>query len=394
MQLTGSNYSKLDNYGKTLRFCSQKCLEQLATTVPLEIAVHQTSPLQEDNEKFVALKISGTGQVSNSELMYRVNLIVYIGATLSCGDSVTNLRAFAFFQCRSFHLHTIFPLCIGELDSENTISLLHAASPSQNVQDSFNILLQQSLSQLSLKDLSLKNLYSLLMIRSQTSTDGVVCSLDTVVAVKLPFPMLKVSVIYADSLLKEATDLGQLNKGREYGDREKVSGFLTLEKTEDGLSQLLKVLPVNYIVSTNFSTSVSLMNFIETYKIQACHLPMKLLENLCLMHFREANDVLGLPLRERNDKNEISYLKLLGHLTKAKMYIKYLPALGIKNVGDNVGNKMQTFTSTLSQLYELLYCGEYYAIISFRAIVTISSSSMQASMVDCLQQHLSVFSQA
>ena len=361
LQLTGSNYSKLEGFGRTLRFCSQECLEKLKTVVPLNVTLQQPP---ENSEKFVALKISGTGQIPISELVYHVNMIIYIGPA---GDS-PNFKAFAFFQSRSFHLQIIFQLSVGEQESKVRLSPLHELS--QNVEDSFNILLLQSLSHLSLQeDLSLKSIYNFLMSESQRS---IVCTLDTTVALKLPFPNLVVNTANADDLVKKAkkdTDLQHTESDKEKDEDEgeaileKASNFVIFEKTEEQLSEFLKALPANSVVSTKFSTSVSFMNFIENYQVQACYLTMTLLEKLCLMHFHKVNDFLRIPLKETNDSNETTYKILLEHLSKAKMCIKHIPALGLKNIGDDVGSKMKTFTSSLSQLCELLYCGEYKCVL-------------------------------
>ena len=348
-----------------MRFCSQECLEKLKTAVPLKVALHQP---QGDDGKCVALKISGTGQIPSSELVYLVSITIYIGPA---SDSAS-FKTFAYFQSRSFSLQVIFQLSVGEHKSKVRLSPLHELS--QNAEDSFNTLLLQSLSHLSLKeDLSLKSIHTFSMSKFQTSTESIACSLDTAVALKLPIPTLVVSIANADDLVKKAksdTDSQHTESDKEKDQDgseavlEKASTFITFEITEDHLSGFLKALPANSVVSTKFSTSVSFVNFITNYHVQARYLTMKLLEEFCVMHFNEVNDVLRIPLNETNDSNETIYKILLEHLSKAKMCMKHIPALGLKNIGDDVGSKMRTFTSTLCQLCELLYCGEYMRAVT------------------------------
>ena len=57
--------------------------------------------------------------------------------------------------------------------------------------------------------------------------------------------------------------------------------------------------------------------------------------------------------------NENTYKSLCDLVTKANMCMKHMPALSLRKVGDEVGSKMQAFTSTLCKLIEHLYCGEY-----------------------------------
>lgn len=135
-------------------------------------------------------------------------------------------------------------------------------------------------------------------------------------------------------------------------------GFYTLEITEDGLSKLLQVLPAECTVCTEFLTSVRLLNFTKKQYEQGCSLPVDTVEKICLMHFCQANEILKLPLKKANDMNESHYKDLHDHFSKAKICMKYIPAFGLRNIGDNMADSMQAVTNSLCQLCDLLYCGE------------------------------------
>lgn len=369
LQLAGSDYSELEDTGRTLRFCSQECSERLKTTIPLHATLHQVSTTRKEIEDIVALDISGTGKAPNSELMYYVNFSLYIGADVSsstASDSVTDLNAFAFFHSRCLHLQTIFWLSIRNSDSHITLSPSALPQSIHEAISDFTTLLMHSLSVSSVKeDLSLEHLYSLLRDQDKLSK---VCELDTIVAVKVPLPTLKITLIH-DMLKDERknTDpqftLYSSKDDKKYremlcGDVSETQslGFM-LETTEDGLSKLLRVLPAECTVCTEFLISVCSLNFTEKHD-QAYSLPVDIVEKICFIHFCQVNDILKHPLKKTNDMNESTYKDLHNHFSKAEMCIKYVPAFGLRKIGDHIGDSMQALTSTLCQLYDLLYCGE------------------------------------
>jgi hypothetical protein len=342
--------------------------------------------MQESSKDMVTVNISGTGKAPNTECICHVNLNVYIGENVSysgVGDSVSDGSVFAFFSSRCHHLQTVFQLGIEERDSRLQLAPLHVTTLPQSIQDlePFNeltTLLMQSLTALSLKEyVSLKHLYGFL--RDQAKLNQV-SLLDSTVTVNVPYPTVKVTLVH--DMLKDENEGADpqhslhsmyLNKDQELlcsgGDmiNSKGEGDVqsqpllsdTLETTEDGFSQLLRILPANCIVGTEFATSKCLLNFIEKPgSIQECSLPMKTIKRVGLIHFYQVNNILKSPLMERNDMSETIYRNLHEHFTKAKMCIKYMPALCLKGVGDDVGDSMHAFITTLCHLYELLYCGK------------------------------------
>ena len=384
LQLTGSNYSELDDYGRQLRFCSQECRKRLMTTVPLQASFQQIS-IPEEGENFVVLKVSGTGQTANSDLFYNVNLNVYIGEAVSSSrsdDSVTGLNAFAFFHSRCLHLQTVLRLNVTECDSQITLSPLHLSLP-QSVQESLNditSLLTQTLAVVSVKDkLPLKYLYSFLTDLTSTVESSEMYPLNGTIAVKVPLPTLKVIVIH--DLLKDTGEsdipkhnLCVVNKEEDQGllccdsypimsDKEiKVPQslhHLRIEIGEDGLLQLLRLLPTECVVSTEFSTSASLVKFTEKCCVQRYILPMKTIEKFCLNHLFGVNNILKLGLKGKNDANENAYGDLYEFFSKSKICMKYMSAFSLENVGDILGDTMPAITSTLCKLIDLLYCGEW-----------------------------------
>ena len=234
-----------------------------------------------------------------------------------------------------------------------------------------------SLSILSVKkELSLTHLHSSLGDQNKLSK---MCQLDTTVAVKVLCPTLKVTLIHdmlkdegkrTDPLCTSPSCCGSKDDEKHqemlYADDDMLNsekktqslGFYTLEVTEDGLSKLLQVLPAECTVCTEFMMSVCSLNFTKKQYEQACSLPVNTVDKICLMHFCQANEILKLPLKEANDMNESHYKDLHDHFSKAKMCMKYIPAFGLRKIGNNVADSMQAVTNNLCQLCDLLYCGE------------------------------------
>ena len=374
LQLAGSNYSELEDIGRTLRFCSQECSERLKTTIPLQATLHQVSIAQKEIEDIVALDISGTGKTSNSELAYHVNFNLYIEADISSHDSLT---AVAFFHSRSLHLQTVFQLSVRESGSCMTLSSQSLPQSMHGAISELTTLLMHSLSTLSVKEeLCLTHLYSSLRDENKSSK---MCQLDTAVAVKVLCPTLKVTLIHdmlkderkiTDSQCTSPSGYGSNDDKKHqemlYADDDMVNseketqslGFNRLEVTEDGLSKLLQVLPAECTVCTEFFMSVCSLNFTKKQYMQACSLPINTVEKICSMHFYQANDILKLPLKEANDMNESHYKGLHYHFSKAKTCMKYIPACGLRKIGDTIADSMQAVTNCLCQLCNLLYCGE------------------------------------
>ena len=371
LQLAGCNYSELEDIRRTLRFCSQECSERLKTTIPLQTTLYQVSITQRD---IVALGISGTGKTSNSELAYHVNFNLFTGEDISSRDSI---NAVAFFHSRSLHLQTFFQLSVRESGSHMTLSSSSLPQSMHGAISELTTLLMHSLSILSVKkELSLTHLHSSLRDQNKLSK---MCQLDTTVAVKVLCPTLKVTLIHdmlkdegkrTDPQCTSPSSCGSKDDERHqemlYVDDNTLTSekktqsldFYTLEITEDGLSKLLQVLPAECTVCTEFMMSVRSLNFTKKQYEQACSLPVNTVEKICLMHFCQANEILKLPLKEENDVNESHYKDLYDHFSKAKTCMKYIPAFGLRKIGNNVADSMQAVTNSLCQLCDLLYCGE------------------------------------
>lgn len=368
LQLAGSNYSELEDIGRTLRFCSQECSAKLKTTIPPCATLHQLSVTQDEIKDIVALDISGSGKAPNSELVYHISFSLYIGkdaTSSSASNSISDLNAFAFFRSRCLHLQTIFQLNVTVSDSHITLSPPSSLPQSMHMHEAISdltTLLMHSLSVTSLKeDLSLEYLYSLLRDQDKASK---VCELDTIVVVKAPLPTLKISLILNDErkIIDPQFTLHSSKDDKKYpemlcGDiNETQSVGFTLEIAEDGLSNLLRVLPSECTVCTEFLMSIYPLNFTEKCD-QAYSLPVEIVEKVCSIHFCQVNDILKQPLKKTNDVNESTYKDLYDHFSKAKMCIKYMPSFRLRKIGDCIGDRTQALTSTLCQLYDLLYCG-------------------------------------
>ena len=370
LQLAGSNYSELEDIGRTLRFCSQECSEQLKTVIPLRTTLRQVPIAQEEIKDIMAIDICGTGKTTNSELGY-VSFNLYMGRDNS---SCNSINAFAFYNSRSICLQTILQLSVRESGSHITFSSPSLPQAMQGAISELTDLLMHTLSFLTIKeDLPLTLLYK--SFRDQNKLNKV-CQLDTV-AVKVLYPTLKVTLIH-DMLKNESTDSQcispsscnskdvKMHQEMLHTDGDTVNleretqllSFHTLEITEDGLSKLLRVLPAECAVCTDFLMSVHLLSFKEKLYKKRYNLPIKTAEKICLMHFYRANDTLKLPLKESNEMNESCYKDICDNFSKAKTCMKYIPAFGLRKIGDLIAESMQAITNTFCQLCDLLYCGE------------------------------------
>ena len=193
--------------------------------------------------------------------------------------------------------------------------------------------------------------------------------LDSILAAKVAFPTMKITIMHGMlkdakeethvdipicelSLISEIKENQELlysdSDGKQINDSQSL-GSLTVETTEEGFSQLLRLLPADCVVCTICSTAVSSLNFPEKCLVQTFtnNLSVKTVEKFCLIHFHQINDILRLPLKETNDMNENTYKSLCDLVTKANMCMKHMPALSLRKVGDEVGSKMQAFTCLL-----------------------------------------------